>query len=464
MSCNLARNCVFTYKAKALRILKLLEEQHHKLAQIIETQNIVQQASVDAEPKSQITSSPEPRDTSTKAAASEKPLSSTRTRPGQPSLASARLGTQQRDSSPSLAREIASRRGIPPSGRNAPSPAAQARARQMSPESRRRVTATESRKVASSLADSQADLAQERKAKKAADDDGFAKFYSSLTTGTMSKLSSVLAYAGLPLTADDIIPEHPAKSTSNKSTVRAANDPDVKKIFSKAALDAIEEEHRQRGTLGHGFGPAESFYVVQKGGGTYSYADIARAHQQQLAGQGPDDEEPDFVDAKEVQNPTSPRQGRFPRSSSTRDPYGSARTNEELDLENVTLKQTLQDLASRLAAFEAHAQDASFAALTQSVANLRPPGAGLVADPAMHERVRQLEKQIESQAEERQKLESLASKQERMLKKYHSRFEEIKKSAKEKDKVKKEKEKEKAAAAAAGNEAEESPAEVLRES
>ncbi|KAI6876384.1 hypothetical protein KC318_g18110, partial [Hortaea werneckii] len=84
----------------------------------------------------------------------------------------------------------------------------------------------------------------------------------------MSKLSAALAYAGLPLTADDAVKasEGIPSSSRNKdlaaSTVHANNDPDVKKIFSKAALNAIEEEHRQRGTLGHGFGPAESFYVV----------------------------------------------------------------------------------------------------------------------------------------------------------------------------------------------------------
>ena len=250
----------------------------------------------------------------------------------------------------------------------------------------------------------------------------------------MSRLSSVLAYAGLPLTADDIVSDQASKQKSGRRTVKAANDPDVKKIFSKAALDAIEDEHRQRGTLGHGFGPAESFYVVQKGGGTYSYADIARAHQRKISGMAAEDEEAEFVDAREVQGQPSPRTGRF--SQSTRDSFGHARTNEELDLENATLKETLQDLAVRLSVFEAHAQDASMAEVTQSVANLRPLSE---ADPATQERLRQLEKQIETQAEERQKLETLASKQERMLKKYQSKFEEIKKSAKEKDRAKREK-------------------------
>ena len=257
----------------------------------------------------------------------------------------------------------------------------------------------------------------------------------------MSKLSSVLAYAGLPLTAEDaakLQPPSPAKEEPRKRTVSAGNDPDVNQIFSKAALDALEDEHRQRGTLGHGFGPAESFYVVQKSGGMSTYADIARP---QLPGIG-EEEDGEFVDAKEVPGPASPVQGRFTNQS--RSSFGSARTHEELELENTTLKQTLESLALRLADFETHAQDASMAALTQSMVGLRPPQRQLVSsggegDTAMQERLRQLELQVETQAEEKQKVEALASKQQVMLKKYQAKWEEIKKSAREKEKAKKEK-------------------------
>lgn len=57
----------------------------------------------------------------------------------------------------------------------------------------------------------------------------------------------------------------------------------------------------------------------------------------------------------------------------------------------------------------------------------------------MQERLKQLEQQVEKQAEERQQLEDRASKQAKQLKRYHSKWEEIKTSAKEKDKAKKEK-------------------------
>lgn len=57
----------------------------------------------------------------------------------------------------------------------------------------------------------------------------------------------------------------------------------------------------------------------------------------------------------------------------------------------------------------------------------------------MQERLKQLERQIEQQAEERQQLEDRAAKQTKMLKKYQSKWEELKTSAKEKDKARKEK-------------------------
>lgn len=287
---------------------------------------------------------------------------------------------------------------------------------------------------------------QQRRAK--TEDDGFATFYSSLTTGTMSKLSSVLAYAGLPLTAEESQQPEPAPKEKilkdrNNRTVSAANEPDVKKYFSKAALTAIEDEHRQRGAHGQVFGPAESFYVVQKGGGTYSYADIAR--NQQLHNAAMEDEEL-FVDAQEGTH------NRNSSQASNRAAFGKSRTAEELELENTTLKTTLEQLASRLSNFEAHAQDASFAALSHSMASLpsniphpyhhAPPPPSESAGPGLNdalERVRALEMQISSQTEQHAKLEALAQKQEKKIRMYHSKWEDVKKSAREKEKAKREK-------------------------
>lgn len=363
-----------------------------------------------------------------------------------------RLGSAARDSSPSLARDIASRRGIPQPGRNPPSAAAQARARQLSPESYRRnhPNVTPGSKIPSSIMDSQAlKPAQKAKmARKAEDDDAFARFYSNLTTGTMTKLSSVLAYAGLPLNAEDVETKQASQQRLTQRTVPANDQPDVKKIFSNAALEAIEDEHRQRGHHGHAFGPAESFYVVQTGGGTYSYADIAKAQQQQLEGIDEDDEEA-FVDAREAQS--SPKQSRFSSRGGSRDPFGKSHTHEELELENVTLKHTVEQLATRLSEFETHAQDASMVALTQSMASVQGQGPGSGGpDPALIARLRQVEQQLEQKTEETQKYHTLAMKQEKTLKKYQSKWEEIKQSAKEKQRAKAEKSDRTAEAAAPG--------------
>lgn len=280
--------------------------------------------------------------------------------------------------------------------------------------------------------------AKANKAKKREDDAAFASFYSNLTTGTMSKLSSVLAYAGLPLTAEDAQAEQNKQKLTRK-TVSASNDPDVKKIFSKAALDAIEDEHRQRGMQGHAFGPAESFYVVQKGGGTYSYADIAKAQQQQLGGIDEDDEEA-FVDAREAQAPNSPRHSRH-SSQAGKGAFGKNATHEELELQNATLKATLEKLATRLADFESHAQDASMAALTQSMASIGHQGGqqGGAPDPALNERLRQLELQLEQQTEESTRLQNLNSKHEKKIKAYETKWNDLKKSARDKERAKREK-------------------------
>lgn len=437
-SVDFARAAKGTSDVEALRILRLLEDQHQRLARIVQT--TPQESPKDeSAPKETL---PPSKDAESTTRSENEAAPKPEAKAGRTTLANARMGKQARDSSPSLARDIAARRGIPQSSRNAPSPAAQARARQLSPESRRRASAPSTSNAPPSIVDSQSSLQQARKAQKAEDEEGFARFYSNLTSGAMSKLSTALAFAGLPLTADQVQQDPTTEQKSKKRTVSAGNDPDVKKIYSKAALDAIEDDHRRRGTLGHGFGPAESFYVVQKGGGTYSYADIARAQQQQQLSDIGEDEEAEFVDAREVPAPSSLKTSRI--LNQRRASFGKPKTEEELELENTILKQTLEQMTTRLDAFEAHAQDASMAALTQSMATLRPQAAQQPqqqnsVDPAMQERLRQLEKQVEQQAEERQKLETLATKQEKMLKKYHSKWEEIKKSAREKERVKKEK-------------------------
>lgn len=269
----------------------------------------------------------------------------------------------------------------------------------------------------------------------------------------MSKLSSALAYAGLPLTADDV----KVDSSAQKRTVSASNEPDVKKYISKAALDAVESHHRKRGTLGHGFGPAESFYVVQTGGGTYSYADITKNRKVPLSTMEEDGEDA-FVDASEMPGPASPPRSRF--SAQHRGESRKGKTSEELELENTTLRSTVDILSSRLSHFEAHAQDAAMASMTQSMSKSYTPDlfslisnastdsyfCSVLVNPhtpqeadvtSMQERLRQLEQQAEQHAEERQQLEDRAAKQAKVLHKYESKWKTIKNSAQAKHEAKK---------------------------
>ncbi|QIX00837.1 hypothetical protein AMS68_006354 [Peltaster fructicola] len=420
---DFAKTSRTTGDREALRILQLLEAQHRKLAQIINTRDVLPPG----QPARELEHAVEPvaLTTASKSGAVKWEESTPRVSKILTQVqATPRIKSAIRESSPSLAREIASRRGIPQPG--APSTAAQARTRQLSPESARRAVTTPGVRIPSSIMDSQSFVTKPDPLH-SGNDDGFTSFYNNLTTGTMSKLTSVLAYAGLPLSTEE--PEMPAKSS--RRTVKASADPDVKKIYSKAALEAIEDDHKQRGLHGQAFGPAESFYVVQTGGGTLSYADIAKA-QAQSSPIGGDDEE-SFVDAHEAQ-PSSPRHSRS-SDKPQRVGFGKSRTAEELELENTTLKQTLEQLASRLANFEAHAQDASMAALTQSIVSLRQSSA---VDAGTQERIKQLERRIEQQAEQRDKLEELAKKQEKKIRAYHSKWEEIKQNAREKEKTKRE--------------------------
>nr|POE59201.1 hypothetical protein CFP56_24470 [Quercus suber] len=438
---DFARAARTTNDSEALRVLRLLENQHIRLARIISLPDTTdERLTDDVETEARQTAPVYLQEAETSVSASSKAKSS----PAQPSsmaVAAARIGSQVRESSPSLARDIASRRGIPQTSRTPPSPAAQARVRQLSPELQRRVRGATPPKIPPSITDSQASLRSQRTARKRNEDEGFTRFYSSLSSGAASKLSSVLAYAGLPLIAEDP-PAEPSPPPRTKSkSVPSGSDPDVKKYFSKAALRAIEDEHRQKGTLGHGFGPAESFYVVPQGGGSYSYADITKNRLQAAGSSGvTGDDEDDFVDASEIPGPPSPTQNRGTKSltgGQKRNPFGKQRTDEELDLENATLKLTLEQLAARLANFEAHAQDASMAALTQSMMGARPTAPSADA-AALQERVRQLEQQIEHQAEGEQKLRDQAEEQRKMLRSYEARYAKLKLAAKAKDKAKRE--------------------------
>lgn len=275
-------------------------------------------------------------------------------------------------------------------------------------------------------------------------EDGFARFYSNLTSGPFSKISSMLAFAALPLTEPASQPSSPTSSRSEKTSVRAHNEADIKSLISPAALHALEEQSRRQGLGGQVFGPGESFYVVPPSGGTASYANIISREQRYAARRHHhlsdiNEEDAEFVDARENQPlRTSATGGPSGRALSSAQPAASSHRVEELELENDTLKNVLDQMSHRLQAFERSAQDASMAALAQSMASVRTTGAGaahpgpsLHPDPADRERERLMEEELQLAVKEIQKLRSQNGK-------YKNYLEKLKDSARQKEKERRE--------------------------
>lgn len=192
-------------------------------------------------------------------------------------------------------------------------------------------------------------------ARTTANDDNYSRF-SYTFGGLFNKLSAPLAFAGLPLVAEDPPeqkkPAEPPRSmspavkrTRHKSTPSAA-EPDLSKIYSRATMRAISGQN-----------PNESFYVVPTSGHTMSYANILNYADKEkrrmeaslhVGGDaGLDDDEEDFVDARESHsNPPSPSVRRRPgapgSTSGSRSRGGGggpgSKTVEELAMENKSLK------------------------------------------------------------------------------------------------------------------------------
>ncbi|KAF2862443.1 hypothetical protein K470DRAFT_256076 [Piedraia hortae CBS 480.64] len=277
-----------------------------------------------------------------------------------------------RESSPTLARDIAFRRGIgrPPSKLQYIG----------SPQSRPQHISNLTREVSSPNSRSDQPRALTRPAGNEAADEGFSRFYQNITSGVGARVSAALAYAGLPLAEDEDATEAPAGKT-----VKAGPDADLSRHFSPNILHALEgERSRARAAA------AESFYVVPPPGSKT----------------GPSEEM--FMDARET-------------PSKYRQMFGARPTTEEVELENATLKHTIDTLASRLQQFELHAQEATMAAITQSVVSLRGDESAVV---------QQLQRQLEHQKHQMQKLEEHAQKQEKQLKKWAANYEKLKANAK----------------------------------
>ncbi|KAF2270043.1 hypothetical protein CC78DRAFT_528549 [Lojkania enalia] len=383
-----------THNEEALRILGLLEAHHHKLARLIKEPPRKKEKDADtASRASESTLSP-PHGSSTTRASSPGTSSPTRA----PS-------SRRRLPQPSIASNLAEKRGIPgarrstPTASSAPVTGALATRNEHPSTPVRDLLQRQSWKTDQVSKDSTPQSTKKETPSPARDvhpppDDNFRRFYSAFG-GVISAISAPLAFTSLPLNPTSPIPSEPpsepqkprSKSPEESRTIKTS-EPDLTTLVSKSALRALRED--QSGPLGP-FANNESFYFVPTSGGTVSYANILR-DQQGLhhAAQNPQLESieegdskislhtsshEEFVDARENIGPPSPTLPRRPRSkgSSGVTPARTIaagrgtglKTMEELQLENETLRSVLDKQAKRLIMWETTSQS-SYNALAQS--------------------------------------------------------------------------------------------------
>lgn len=270
-------------------------------------------------------------------------------------------------------------------------------------------------------------------------DEPFQRFYATVEN-LFSTLSAPLAFAGLPLNIGE-----PAISTTNPSASALTKteeqqppptDPEFSKIFSRAALRALREEHGGAATGGP-FNGAESFYVVPTTGGTISYAEIlARAQQdatrhsnKNTKGYNPSnsDEQLDdeFVDARETPQPASP--------VSSRRPKPGTKTMEELQLENEALRALADKVCRRLFEFEMGAQTSSLA-LQRSIRAMQGSSGTGHAGPTDNDvnsgKIAELEGQLAKVKREAERMDKENEKLKNVVVRYRERWEKIKEGAK----------------------------------
>lgn len=279
----------------------------------------------------------------------------------------------------------------------------------------------------------------------AATEDGFTKFYSTFEN-LLSKLSAPLAFAGLPLVAEEPSAASAATGTLTPKSKTSTNnwstaEPDLTKYISRAALRA--SAHPAPGS--------DSFYVVPTSGHTVSYAGIlsfAEKEKRRTAASmhsenpdlfdDPDDE--DFVDAHETPAPPSPGLVKRLGGTRSRAKGGQDLENvvEELYMENKSLKDCIDKLSKRLHVFEMSAQSSSLA-LQESMRLICPsssvpptyvPTSGSDNEPKMAKKVRLLEEQVAASEKEIEKFEKDNEKLKIVLAKYRERWEKLKEGAK----------------------------------
>ncbi|GLI75070.1 hypothetical protein PoHVEF18_003321 [Penicillium ochrochloron] len=477
-----------TSDQEALRTLRLLEHHHKKLAEILRFQHEHPNSAAvgAASAASPINTNAQPSVTDARAvkAASQDAQSQPPRLPGNPRMPS-------RESS-SIASNLASARGIPAHPRRG-SPVSptlstqQAGAKMTDGPSKIRTGEPRSRDASTKNQNSRTprqpwspplpsptDVTSQQvvpsedaesspsKDQTSTTEDSFQRFYSTFE-GLISRISAPLAFAGLPLGAEDAtktasanrkspaetkLDRHHATS-DRKSTFK---EPDVNRLFSRAALRSI---HDMPGT-GPG-NPAESFYVVPTTGGTMSYAGILSRAEKEARRSSFEEGEDDFVDARET--PSSPelrhsigsasrvsRRGASDKLTTLQNP----KTLEELQMENQALKQLSDTLSKRLHMWEVNAQSSSMA-LQQSLRAMHhhnsgaseyytqgspaaiSPTATLTTAPGTSDadaRVKELEDLVRRGEQELDRVGRENDKLNKVLGRYRDRWEKLKEGAK----------------------------------
>ncbi|KAI0427262.1 hypothetical protein F5Y09DRAFT_316659 [Xylaria sp. FL1042] len=443
-----------TTSVEALRTLKLLEQHHRRLSELLQAPLQPPSSQASAEADSQKDEKGDAHPTSDPATIQAKSSSDEKNAPPKPTLLK-QPRYPARDLGASIASNLASARGIrskyrsqplspsvsnteaPGSLEGAPKKAApRSRMQDMLDNSDKTGVVTSSDRVAGLVEDSSSRGVPDSST--ASNDEGFSRFYSAFGS-IINKISAPLAFAGLPLINEELSEEQsppppPEVTTQKKIRVRhstSTTEPDIQKLYSKAALRAVARE---------GQSANDSFYVVPTSGHTASYASIlsfADKEKRRMEGSAhttlgnlPEEaDEDDFVDARESQMSHSPALKRR---------AGKGNTNnlvEELYLENKSLKDMIDLLSKRLHAFESMSQNSGMR-LAESMRLMRPgsplssggkPG---VSEETFAREISELKLQNQALMRQNEELEKSYTKARANLVRYREKWDQLKAGAK----------------------------------
>ncbi|KAJ3570439.1 hypothetical protein NPX13_g5727 [Xylaria arbuscula] len=444
-----------TTSVEALRTLKLLEQHHRRLSELLQAplQPPSSQASVEVDSHED-----EKEEAQSASDAATNPIKSSSNEKNPPPKATLLKQPRYpaRDLGASIASNLASARGIRSKYRSQPlspsvsnteapgsleggskRPISRNRMQDMLDNSEKTNVLPTSDRTTGLAEDSSSGAMQGPST--SSNDEGFSRFYSAFGS-IINKISAPLAFAGLPLINEEQAEEQyptPPPETSTQKRIRVrhttsnATEPDIQKLYSKAALRAVARE---------GHSTNDSFYVVPTSGHTASYASIltfADKEKRRMEGSAhatlgnlPEDaDEDDFVDARESQVPHSPAMKRRVGKASNDNMV------EELYLENKSLKDMIDKLSKRLHAFESMSQNSGMR-LAESMRLMRPgsplssTSKGGVSEEVFAREINELKRKNEALVKQNEELEKSYSKARANLVRYREKWDQLKAGAK----------------------------------